>query len=68
MKVTAREFVRIWQTSVGLSEVARKTKSSKGSCRVRAFRYRKLGVPLKVQSDIPDWVELRQYAESFLNE
>jgi hypothetical protein len=65
MTVTAREFVRIWQTSYGLLEVSRKTRSTKNACRIRARRYRLLGVPLKEQSDIPDWDELKQYAESF---
>jgi hypothetical protein len=67
--VSAREFVRIWQSSNSLTEVAKQLKRTKNAVRVRAFRYREMGVPLKVfpvvEVDVIDWNELAQFAESF---
>jgi hypothetical protein len=67
--VSAREFVRIWQTSATVAEVARKVGRSKNAVRVRAFRYRAWrGVPLKtfppVEVELIDWDALAEYAES----
>jgi hypothetical protein len=67
--VSAREFVRIWQTTTSVAEVAKKVGRSKNACRVRAFRYREWrGVPLKyfppVELEELDWGELAKYAES----
>lgn len=68
--VTAREFVRHWQESESLAEVASKVRAKKNACRVRAFRYRKLGVPLKefpsVEYEMPNWLELAKYATEVL--
>jgi hypothetical protein len=66
--VTAREFVRVWQSASSVAEVAKKLNRTKNACRVRAFRYRQMGVPLKefpwVETDLIDWDELAEYAES----
>ena len=70
--VSAREFIRVWQTSSSVAEVAQKVRRKKNTCRVRAFRYRRQGVPLKefppVEVELPDWDELAEYAESLLPE
>jgi hypothetical protein len=64
--VSPRQFVTIWQESSSLAEVAAKVRRKKNACRVRAFRYRKLGVPLKVFPPVEfpetDWEELARYA------
>jgi hypothetical protein len=68
-KATAREFVKAWQESETVAEVARKVGSKRNACRVRAFRYRKMGVALKVheyvESSNIDWDDLRKYAARF---
>jgi hypothetical protein len=70
--VDGREFVRVWQTSSSLSEVAQKTRSKKAACRIRANRYRALGIPLKefpppaYMTSEDYYGDLRQYAASFL--
>jgi hypothetical protein len=49
-----------------------KTRTKKNAVRVRVYRYRKLGIPLKdfpyVEAEMPDWDELAEYAESLLPE
>jgi hypothetical protein len=64
--VPAREFIRIWQGADSLAEVAAKVRRKKSTCRVRAFRYRRLGVPLKVfpwvEPEEINWDELAEYA------
>ncbi len=45
--LSAREFVQAWQSSSSVAEVSSKTGSSKNAVRVRAHRYRQMGVPLK---------------------
>jgi hypothetical protein len=64
--VAPREFIRIWQTSSSVAEVASKVRRTKNACRVRAFHYRERGVPLKdfppVEIEPPDWDELAEYA------
>jgi hypothetical protein len=72
-RVTAREFIRIWQTSNSVAEVAKKTGCTKKTVRVRGWRYRSLfDIPLKVfptsAFDYPDWDELAAYAESLVRE
>jgi hypothetical protein len=61
-----REFVKVWQESASLAEVAAKTRTNKDACRVRAYRYRRLGVPLKefppVVHEVTDWDALAQFA------
>jgi hypothetical protein len=70
--VEAREFVRVWQSSTSVAEVAAKTRTKKSACRVRANRYRAEGVPLKefppveYVSSQEFYDDLRQYAESLL--
>lgn len=64
---TPREFVKAWQESSYLREVARKVGSTKGACSRRATRYREMGVPLKYMEPIvpvepTDWDELAEYA------
>jgi hypothetical protein len=60
--VTARQFIEVWQKSSSLAEVAAKVRRKKSACRVRAFRYRQRGVPLKefpaVEVPETDWEEL----------
>jgi hypothetical protein len=70
--VPPREFVRIWQTSATVAEVARKVGRTKNACRVRAYRYRTWwGVPLKdfppIEVELTDWDELAEYAETLGN-
>lgn len=68
----AREFVKAWQQSNSLAEVAAKTRAKKNACRVRGQRYKQRGVPLK---EFPPeefitceqwWADLTEYAESLL--
>lgn len=70
IRVGASEFIRVWQTSNSVAEVAMKTRSKKNAVRVRACRYRKLGIPLKefpvVEVELHDWDELAKYAASLL--
>ena len=70
--VTAREFIRIWQTSNSVAEVAMNVRRKKNAVRVRAFRYRGMGIPLKefppVDVELPDWDELADYAASLISE
>jgi hypothetical protein len=65
---SAREFVRAWQSSSSVAEVSSKIQSSKNAVRVRAHRYRQLGVPLKVFATMEfesiDWDSLAEYAKS----
>jgi hypothetical protein len=70
----AREFIKAWQESSSLAEVAQKVRSKKNACRVRGQRYKKMGVPLK---EFPPeefitceewWDDLTQYAASLLPE
>jgi len=65
-----REFIKIWQTSDSVAEVAQKARRRKGACRTRACRYRQRGVPLKefpvVEWLPPDWGELAEYGASLL--
>ncbi len=46
-KITPEEFVRAWQTSANVSEVADKLGIPKENCMVRASTYRYLGIKLK---------------------
>src|SRR5262245_43093980 len=68
--VPPRQFIKIWQEAVSLGEVAAKVRRNKNACRVRAFRYRQLGVPLKefppTELEPTDWEELGAYAASLL--
>src|SRR5262245_14367174 len=65
-KCTARQFVESWQTPSSLAEVAMKARMKKSACRVRASRYRQLGIPLKefppVIIEPTNWSELAEYA------
>lgn len=45
--VTPEEFVTVWQTSVSVDEVCRRTGLNKNAAAARACKYRKAGVPLK---------------------
>jgi hypothetical protein len=66
--VSPYDFVKAWQTSTSVAEVATKVRSKKNAVRVRAFRYRQKGVPLKefpaveYVSDEEYWGELSKYA------
>ena len=68
IRVSPREFIRHWQQSTSVAEVAQKCRMKKNAVRVRACRYRQWGVPLKqfppVEIVLPDWDELAEYAES----
>jgi hypothetical protein len=68
--VSPRAFIKAWQESATVAEVARKVGRSKNAVRVRAFRFRQwFGIPLKrfptPEVEPVDWDELRRYAESF---
>lgn len=64
--VPPREFIEAWQGSNSVAEVARKVRSRKPAVRVRAWRFRQRGVPLKefppVEIEPTDWAELARYA------
>lgn len=66
------EFIKAWQTSSTLAEVASKLRMTKPQCRVRACRYRQRGVPLKqfppVELPVWDWDELAALAESLVTQ
>lgn len=68
----AREFVRIWQLANSVAEVAKQVNRTKNAVRVRAFKYRERGIPLKyfppVEQESIDWDELAEYAESIETE
>src|SRR4029079_1471264 len=68
--VSPREFIRAWQESSSLAEVAQRVRGKKNACRVRAYRYRQEGGPLKafpvVEVEPPDWDELAEFAASLL--
>jgi hypothetical protein len=70
--VSPREFIKAWQESNSVAEVAQKVRAKKNAVRVRAFRYRQLGIPLKefppVEYEPTDWGQLAQYAEDLLDE
>jgi hypothetical protein len=70
MAIPPRELIRVWQGATSLAEVAQRVRRSKNACRVRAYRYRRLGVPLKefppVVVEPSDWDELAAYAASLL--
>jgi hypothetical protein len=70
--VSPREFIRVWQTSASVAGVAVRVRRRKNACRVRAYRYRQMGVPLKefppVEVELPDWDELAEYAPSLHTE
>jgi hypothetical protein len=67
---TAQEFVKAWQESSSIGEVATKVRAKKNACRVRAYRYRKMGVPLKAfpppDIEVMDWGDLAKYASEVL--
>ena len=68
--VSPRRFIEVWQSSSSVAEVASKVRRRKNAVRVRAFRYRQHGIPLKdfppVEVELPDWDELAEYAASLL--
>lgn len=70
--VGPREFVKAWQESSSVAEVASKVRSKKNAVRVRAFRYRQRGIPLKVfppvEVEPTDWDELAEYAAHLADE
>lgn len=70
--VSPREFIKAWQESSSVAEVAAKVRIKKSAVRVRAYRYRQKGVELKefppVEIEEIDWDELAEYAESVLPE
>jgi hypothetical protein len=45
--VSAEQFVRTWQQSESFAEVVKKTGLTVAAARMRAVKYRKLGVRLK---------------------
>jgi hypothetical protein len=70
----AREYVKAWQESSSIAEVAAKTRTKKAACRMRARRYRERGIPLK-EFPPPEymtteefWDDLTKYAASLLPE
>jgi len=65
--VTPEEFVRAWQASKSLAEVAEKTGMRVESVRARGFRFRKKGVPLHsfgaTGRPATDWEALKKLAK-----
>lgn len=45
--VPPEEFIKAWQTSGTVGDVARKTGLSKSGCHLRYHRYKKVGIKLK---------------------
>ncbi len=65
--INPEEFVKIWQASATMAEVAKRTKMARGAVSSRACVYRKKGVPLKrMGRNGPriDWTSLAALAES----
>jgi hypothetical protein len=69
---TPEEFIKAWQTSRTLREACTKLRMKRAAAKVRAYRYRELGVPLK-RHEIDPAVELppnrtalAQYAASLV--
>jgi hypothetical protein len=65
-RVTAEEFVRIWQGADSVEQVSEQTGLYHGACVTRARSYRERGVPLQ---ELPkrrtlrnDWKALRELA------
>lgn len=65
--VTPEEFVRAWQGSSSMAEVAEKTGLRVESVRARGHRFRKRGVPLKKLAaqgrPATDWEALKKLAQ-----
>lgn len=63
-RATPKEFITAWQTSGAVAEVASKLGMTTQQCRMRAWRYRHLGIPLKEYPPVepPDWDALAVYA------
>lgn len=67
--VDSEEFVRTWQTSESVSEVAEKMNMSKLGASVKASHLRRVGVPLKkfrtgIGSDPVDFIDIWNSAET----
>jgi hypothetical protein len=69
---TPEEFIKAWQTSKTLREACSRLRMKRAVAKVRAYRYRERGVPLK-QHEVdppvecyPDWDELAKYAASLV--
>lgn len=70
-KVTPEEFIKAWQTSSSVAEVAEKTKLTAKKVYNRRNSYKKKGVPLKdfKRTAIKtNWAELAKLAKSLLPE
>ena len=66
--VTPEEFVKTWQTSNSVREVASKTGMTEGAVRGRECMYRKYGVslkhfPKKQRSNFVDWKKIDDLAK-----
>lgn len=68
--ISPRQFVSVWQTSSSVTEVATKLGMNKSQARLRAFRYKKRGVPLRdfppVEVPVVDWRELAEFAATLV--
>lgn len=60
-KVSAEDFVKVWQSAENVDEVVAATGLTRGSACVRASRYRKMGIALKRFRGV-DWGELAEVA------
>lgn len=69
-KPTPKEFVKAWQESSSLEEVARKLGMKPKTVHSRASFYKRKGVPLKKMRGgrSVDWDELKKYARECLEE
>lgn len=65
-RATAQEFIKAWQSSNSVAEVAKKIRCRTQAARLRGMRYRRMGIPLKDFPPMPGWDELAEYAKSLL--
>ena len=61
--VTPEEFIKVWQTSKTLDEVAERTGIEKNAAAAKASGYRKKRVPLKRFKEPLDWERLAELAK-----
>jgi len=69
-KATPKQFVKAWQESSSLKEVAEKLGMKPTTANSRASFYRSKGIPLKKMRGgrFVDWDELKQFARECLEE
>jgi len=67
-RLSASEFVTVWQTSSSVAEVMRRTGLTRAAASTRASSYRRKGVPMKTMYGTPspkvDWKGLAALAKA----